>query len=353
MTTTRDLALLRLVALRLAGPGSAAPAEAVRWLLAAQAQEFPGALTSVALRTRAAGRAGVVAALDAGEIVRSWPMRGTLHFVVAADLPWLLELTAVRALRGHETRRRQVGLAEADLARARDLAAEALAGGPGLVRKELFAVWEAAGIATGDQRGAHLIYYLAQSGALCLGPVAGAEQRFVLVEEWVQGARRPPREEALAEFALRYYRSHGPATLPDLARWGKLTLTDARAGLAAVRDRLERVSVGDTDYFMDPETPALLDAHRERAGGVLLLPGFDEFMLGYGDRSAALPTEFAELIVPGGNGMFRPTVVAGGQVVGTWRHEGRGEKRTLAATPFTAFGAGVTEEMAKAYDGLP
>ena len=87
VTTLHDVALLRVVAQRLAGPSTATPAEAVRWSTAVQAQDHDGALTSVALRTRTRSRAAVVAALDAGEVVRSWPMRGTLHLTTAADLP--------------------------------------------------------------------------------------------------------------------------------------------------------------------------------------------------------------------------------------------------------------------------
>src|SRR5207244_4539570 len=56
-----------------------------------------------------------------------------------------------------------------------------------------------------------------------------------------QRVRRPRRlasTEALAELALRYFTGHGPATERDLAYWATLTLTDVRAGLAQVRDRL-------------------------------------------------------------------------------------------------------------------
>lgn len=350
MTTTRDIALLRLAALGLAGPGFGTAAEAVRWLTAVQAQDYPGALMAVALRTRAGTRAQVEAALDAGEVVRSWPMRGTLHFVAAEDLAWMLSVTGERAVRAQRTRRARLGLDEDVLARARERAESALSGGPGLPRRELFAVWEAAGIDTAGQRGAHLLVHLAQTGVICLGPVAGREQRFVLLEEWVPKPRRLDREEAVAELALRYFRSHGPATVADLARWTKLTLTDARAGLAAVHGELERLVVDGAEYYLDPRTPAVLDRNRERARGVVLLPGFDEYMLGYGDRSAALRSEHADRIVPGGNGMFLRTIVADGQVVGTWSTDRKGG---IVATPFTAFAEGVADEVAKAYAALP
>jgi Winged helix DNA-binding domain len=77
MTTLHEIALLRLVAQRIAGPTCATATEAVRWLTAVQAQDYKGALTSVALRTSAGTRQEVEAALNAGKVVRSWPMRGT------------------------------------------------------------------------------------------------------------------------------------------------------------------------------------------------------------------------------------------------------------------------------------
>jgi hypothetical protein len=99
------------------------------------------------------------------------------------------------------------------------------------------------------------------------------------------------------------------------------------------------------EHLMDPETPDRLTACRDEAEGVVLLPGFDEFVLGYRDRTTILAPEFADRIVPGNNGMFRPTVVLGGQVVGTWQWTGRGAKRTLTATPFTSFPDAVSERI--------
>jgi hypothetical protein len=65
-----------------------------------------------------------------------------------------------------------------------------------------------------------------------------------------------------------------------------------------------------------------------------LLPGFDELMLGYKDRRAMLATRFADRIVPGGNGMFLPTLVLDAQVRGTWRRTARGKSVVLEASPF-------------------
>jgi hypothetical protein len=339
VTSTRDVGLLRLAAQRLAAPSGTA-AEVVRWLGAAQAQDHPGALAAVALRTADGTRAGVEAALDAGEVVRSWPMRGTLHLVAAEDLPWMLALTTERLVAGAASRRAGLGLEPHHLERAREVAVGALSGGRRLTRAALLALWDEAGLLGVAQRGYHLLWHLAQTGVVCFGPVHGNEQRLVLLEEWVPPPRRrvfAEREEALGAWALRYFTSHGPVTVKDFAGWTKLVVADVRAGLALAAPQLERVEVDGVEHWMGAGTADALAACRERAEGVFMLPGFVEFLLGCTDRGAVLPPEFASRVVPGGNGVFLPTVVVGGQVAGTWKRVGSGSRRRVEVTPFTAF----------------
>lgn len=353
MTTPHDVALLRLVAQRIAGPPEATPAAAVRRLTAVQGQDYPGALMSVALRTAGRRRADVAAALDAGDVVRSWPLRGTLHLVAAEDVHWLLELLGPRVVAGAAGRRARLGLTEGDAERARELAVSALAGGGRLDRQALLSALADGGVDVSGQRGYHLLWYLAQTGTLCLGPTDGGQQAFVLLDEWVPAPPPRAREEALGELALRFFTGHGPATVQDLARWAGLPLGDVRAGLAVVRDDLVRLDVAGTEHFLAPDTAALLSAHRAQARGVFLLPGFDEYVLGYADRSAVLDPVFADRIVPGNNGMFRPTVVSDGRIVGTWGASGRGGRRTVTATPFTSFPTGVQTAIERRIEGLP
>src|SRR4051812_10112045 len=166
MRSPQEVALLRLVAQRLIGPREPDAAAAVRLLLAAQGQDYPGALTSVALRVDGGSRASVEAALDAGQVVRSWPMRGTLHLVPAEDLGWLLALCGPRVLAGAAKRRATLGLDAADAERARELAVAALSGGRRLSRAGMLRMLEEGGIATTGQRGYHLLWYAAQTGTL-------------------------------------------------------------------------------------------------------------------------------------------------------------------------------------------
>ncbi len=322
------LARLRLQSQRIATSDLASPLDAARWMLALQAQDLPGARWSVGLRVPGSTLADVDGALARGEIVRSWPLRGTLHLVAAENLAWLLALTAPRMQQAAASRHRQLELDADTFARARSIAVGALEGGRALSRRDLFATFSAHGIPSAGQRGPHLLAHLCQSGTLCLGPMQGAEQAIVLLPEWVPNPRQLDRDQALGELAQGYFASHGPATMRDFMRWAGLTARDAALGLAVAGDRLEAWLLGDTRYWLAAGTRHVRPARR----AVHLLPGFDEYLLGYADRSAALADAHREAIVPGGNGMFLSTIVSDSQVVGTWRRRLVGGR--LVVTPF-------------------
>ena len=91
---------------------------------------------------------------------------------------------------------------------------------------------------------------------------------------------------------------------------------------------------------------------------VHLLPAFDEYLLGYKDRSAVLAIEDAPKVVPGKNGVFLPTIVVGGRVVGTWKRRLKKDSIDLTLSPFTSPGDWEESalEVARSYSdfvGLP
>jgi hypothetical protein len=324
----RTLGRLRLASQRLLpavprpSPGAASIAETVRWMTAMQAQDLQAAMWAVGVRVPGTGLADVRSALDSGAVVRSWPMRGTLHLVAPEDLHWMLDLTAERLTKGIAGRHRELGIAWADIEKSRDLALERVAGGGSVSRTELFQIFDAAGQPTQGQRGIHILGTLCRHGWLVQGPLAGNQQLLVDFESWIPVSRRIERQEAIAEFALRYFRSHGPATIRDFAWWTQFPLTEVRAAFEDVKDQLVELEFKGTSYWLSPETASLLDGVVPGQRSVLLLPGFDESVLGYTDRSLVLKPEYFNKIVPGGNGVFKKTVVAGGEVIGTWARAG-------------------------------
>src|SRR6185437_3244413 len=205
------------------------------------------------------------------------------------------------------------------------------------------------------EHGYRLIWHLSQTQTLCLGPTGPGpshEQHFVLFDEWITTRLQFERDEALGEWALRYFRSHGPATVKDFTWWTQLKAADVKVAVAIATPQLERIVADGVTYYLDPETLAQLSSLRRKAREVFLLPAFDEFLLGYQTRTAVLPTEFAGRIVPGGNGVFLPTVISDGEVVGTWKRVGTGTKRVLAATAFTIFGERLNAATERAFSAL-
>ncbi len=319
-------------------------------LLALQGQDWNGARWALGVRAPGTTEADVLAAFDSGALVRSWPMRGTIHVVAAEDIGWMQAAMNHRVLPGAAKRRQLLGLDDETLARMTDIAVDRLAGGRSLSRDELGAAWSEGGI--GDpEKGVgpwryHVIWWLCQNGIAVAGPVgaeaagggaggsAGApEPRLVLAEEWIASPRRLDGDEALAELARRFALGRGPVQDRDLAWWTGLTMREARRGIAAAESegRLAAVEVAGTRYWADPE---LLAGPSRVPGAALLLPGFDEHLLGYTDRSAVLAPEHFERIVPGRNGMFRATVVEGGRVVGVWLRTPRARRVQIGIEPF-------------------
>jgi len=332
---TRAIASMRLANQQIQSSTSTTVAAVVSHLTAMQAQDYRGALWSIGLRLPGSTIAQVERAIAERSIVRTWPMRGTLHFVAAADVRWMLRLLTPRVLSGSAGRARQLELDAAVFARSSKVFEKALRDGAVLTRPEMYEALERARISPAGQRGIHILSHLSQHGLLCFAAHQGKQPAFALLDEWIPKSRALARDEALAELTERYFRSHGPATLRDFAWWSGLTLTDARAGLAAVSSMLtERVVKGVT-YLMSRNAPDVAKAKRS----VHLLPGFDEYMLGYSDRSIALDPARAQAIVPGNNGMFMPTIVAGGRIVGTWRTATSKGKLAERATPFAPLSA--------------
>jgi Winged helix DNA-binding domain len=311
----RDIAHQRLINQQIAAPSHKKPCDLVAALGAIQAQDFLGALWAIGLRLPQATEAEIKQAIADRAIIRTWPMRGTLHFVAAADVRWMLELLAPRIIAGSAGRYRQLELDTAVFLRGEKVFIKALQGGVALTRDQMYELLERSRISSAGQRGIHILSRLAQEGLICFGAHAGKQPTFVLLDEWAPGARKLAPGEALAELALRYFTSRGPAMLQDFAWWAGLKVADAKAALEMVSSRLTQETIGGSAYWMSPDKRVAPDLSAQ----VNLLPSFDEFLLAYKDRSASLDPRDAPKIVPGKGGMYLPTIVTKGRVEGTWR----------------------------------
>lgn len=306
------------------------PVEVVKWLGALQGQDYYGAKWSIGVRLPGSTDAQIEKRIDDHAIVRTWAMRGTLHMVAADDVGWMVSLLAPRILSQTARRYQQLELDEKTLQHSDDLLAETLQRGIRLTRKELYTLLEENGISTMGQRGIHLLQHASLKGLLCQSIAESNNPTFFHVDG-LGTASSMPHEEALAELAKRFFQSRGPATIKDFSRWAGLTLTDCRAGLAAIEPAMVSEEIDGSIYWR-PDVPETADVPR-----VVMLPGFDEYILGYKDRSAVLDPAYETLIVPGMNGMFFPTIVIDGEVVGTWKRQMKKDTIKITLSPFEAF----------------
>jgi hypothetical protein len=239
-----DIAHQRLLNQRIEGERFTKPEDVVRWMGAMQAQAYQEALWAIGLRTQAATAADVEQALAERKILRTWPMRGTLHFVPSEDAKWMLALLTPRILAGDKRRQQQLELDDTIIDRSRQLFQRALEGGRRLSRPDMMKLW---------------------------------------MSENTPPQKAPP------------------------------------------------------------------------SSSVHLLPGFDEYLLGYRDRSAVIRTEHAMKVVPGNNGMFLPMVVIDGQVIGIWGRTSRKKAFDILIKPFIEAGnvqEGVSEAVRRYSDFL-
>jgi winged helix DNA-binding protein len=358
MAAASEIGLRRLASQRISSRRLARPADVVRSLGAVQAQDYQQSLWAIGARMRRGTAAAVERAIEDRAVVRTWLMRGTIHFAAPEDVRPLLALCAPRLATAEARRRKQLGLTAADLERGRQALRDALAGDRRLSRPECMQVLAAARVDTTGQRGYHILSGLARDGVLCLGPMQGRQPTFVLLDDWVPRADEPEptREATLAALASRFVAGRGPVTDQDLARWAGLPLGDARTALRAGEHPAQVTrSLDGTEYWVaaGQERARVPRSGRARA---YILAGFDEFVLGYGNRDAQLPPEHSHRVVPGANGIFKPLVVAGGQVVGTWAKSVRAGELTVTLHPFTANAPGlaraVADEVARYRDFL-
>ncbi len=326
-----------------------------------QAQDLASGLWSIGVRTGGTVEE-VLAAVERGEITRTWPMRGTLHWVATADAGWLTDLLAGPSMRAANRVLAQAGLTDDNVARAGALWTEHLVAGGAMTRAAAAAVLASGGIDPSGQRTYYLLVRHHQLGLLRQGPIrrlaagpASFEPTFVLVADprlnghhapadadapagqerrtEPYGPRRPGREDALARLADRYVASHGPVTERDFAGWCDQPLRLVREAVALTDGRVRTEQVGETAYLVHNDAPPAAAAQGD-AVGTLLLPGFDEWLLGYKDRRAQLTAEQERAVVPGGNGVFRGTLVADCAVAGTWRRTVAHDVITVEVTPF-------------------
>jgi hypothetical protein len=315
-----DIARLRLVNQELIDPPSRDATDIVRRLGAVQSQDYAGGKWGVGLRGRGLTDDAVERALTAGTIVRTHVLRPTWHFMAADDVRWMLALTGPRILAANAHYCRRQGLDEPTFRKSAKLITKALTGGKALTRTELGMALHRGGIDTSDtQRLAYLMMRAEIDALVVSGPRRGKQSTYALTDERIPATPPKPRDAALAELARRYFTTRGPATIHDFAWWSGLTIKDAKAGAESVGSDLQTLDVAGASYrWLETSSATTSDpiAH--------LLPNYDEYFIGYKDRSAILKVLKGFSLLPNSPMFTLHVVMLDGQLVGGW-------KRSLAA----------------------
>jgi hypothetical protein len=297
---------------RLIGTPFAKPEEVVRWFGAVQSQEYPDAKWGVGQRVRRCTDADVEEALQEGRILRTHVMRPTWHFVMPADIRWMLALTAPRINRAMSYYNRILELDDETFARSNAAIRKALKGGKHLMRKELGAALARAGIVASGQRLGHLVMRAELDAVICSGPRRGKQFTYALLDERAPATKPLSREKSLTELATRYFTSHGPATAQDFSWWSGLTVTDAKKGieLAGVTEE----EIDGKSYWAFPSKSTA----RGKEPLVHLLPPYDEYFIAYKDRSALSDPAVMKRRAKEGS-LDRGVMFLNGKIVGGWR----------------------------------
>ncbi len=298
-------------------PPLTAPVDVVRWFGAVQSQDVPGAFWAVGQRLPVGTTADDVgAAFDRGEIVRTHALRPTWHFLAPDELRWIEALTGERVHRLNGTLQRRLGVTDDDFDRATATVREAMAGGRALTRDELRDRFAAAGFDVSDNLMTILLGMHAELEAvICNGPRRGRQIPFMLVDDRIPPSAPRRREDALRDLTIRYFASHGPALVKDMAWWSGLTMTDVRHGIELAGSGLRRRTIGELEYVATPDG---FDGAPLPSPHVQLLSNYDEYLGSYADYSpiydASLPKARNVADVLGAH-----IVVRDGLVVGGWR----------------------------------
>ena len=350
-----DIIKTRLHSQGLTGDPAATPEDVVRRLGAVQCQDFGPGKWSIAQRTDGVIQAEVDRAIATGAILRTHVLRPTWHFVLAADIRWMLELTAPRIQAVTASFYRNQNLDAPLLERCTAVLIDALGNGRHLRRQEIAGELEQAGIPTNPPRLGAVMMNAELHGIVCSGVPRGKQQTYALLEERAPRARQLSREEALAELTFRYFAGHGPATVKDLRWWSSLAMTDIQQGLELVGSRMERAVIdGSTYWFVPPAAEAATPSPR-----VHLVQGYDEYIVGYGESKFLLDMSGLARSLPRARGIYTHSIVLDGQIAGQWKPLPTKRSVHLEVTLFAPLDPGQTHELRSAvqryeeYLGLP
>jgi hypothetical protein len=314
LTTAAEILNYRFQNQQLVNSTCKTPQALVSHMGAIQAQDYAMAKWAIGVRLPDSTDALVEKAIDEGDIIRTHILRPTWHFVAADDIRWMMQLTAPHVNRLANSMYKQLEMDGVLQNKTNKILTRLLEGGKQLTREEIMEALGRENIKTNELRSYHIMFRAELDQIVCNGARRGKQFTYALFEERIPPGKPYSREEALAKLIQTYFNSHGPATIHDFAWWSGLTITGIKQGLELVKPALNSETFGNKTYWFASGQASQISAEKQ----VFLLPAYDEFMIGYSDRSLCLDTSLAKEAIMS-NGIFKPVVVMNHKVVGIWK----------------------------------
>jgi hypothetical protein len=341
----KDIANARLASQQVSATGFTQAGDLVSWMGAMQAQDYPMAKWAIGIRLKEATNKTIEIAIEKGEIIRTHVLRPTWHFVAPKDISWMLELTAPHIRASIRSRQKELGLTEKILKKTNKIIENALSDGKHLTRGELVSRLVEGKADITDQRVIHILLVAELDGLICSGATKDKKTTYGLLAARVPAVPALNRDEALAALADRYFTSHGPATIQDFTWWSGLPAGDARKALEMVKTNFLGEKLETQTFWVRDSLPT----PKKSSPSVYLLPAYDEYVISYKDRTACLPLEHQSKTIST-NGIFRPSVVINGQVLGTWKRTVR-KNEMVVETEFFVKGSKLKSTLTKKIQG--
>lgn len=319
--TQNDITNARLISQQLTATKLKTAKQIVGWMGAMQGQDFNMAKWAIGIRLNKATEQNIDAAINSGEIIRTHLLRPTWHFVSSDDIYWMLELTAPRIKSSMKGRNIQLELSENIFKKANKIIVKALSGSKNLTRRELINELGKGKIGTDNNRASHILFNAELDGIICSGKMKEKQTTYTLLNERIEKPASIEKEEALFKLASKYFQSHCPATLQDFIWWSGLSISDAKHALELIKNNFNSQKINARQYWFHNS----FSIPKKFKESIFLLPAFDEFLISYKDRSAAIILEHQKKAFSN-NGIFWPVIIINGNAVGIWKREIKKDK---------------------------
>lgn len=306
---------IRLLNQQLVAPKFSDPAEVVGYLGAIQAQEYRLMRWAVAMRTKKPSMKAFKEAFNSGRIIRLHLMRGTWQLITAEDYWPILELCAPKAIsvtKGWMSSNK-ISIPDEEMLQIREILLQTAVDKRSVTKEDFVQALAEKDITMDDHRLSYHIRMTEMSGLLCSGDLLPMKASYALTANKVKSTVKMNRDEALMRFTRKYFQSRQPATLEDFVWWSGLNVSDCRKGIALLGDTIHVEHWKGRDFYLTDDCRT----RGFRKGQFLLIPPYDEYLIGYKSRDIVLLSEHRHH-AHNNSGIFQPIIAHDGIICGNW-----------------------------------